>query len=61
MCVCVCVGGGGGGNLNRFYVATIIALSSAVVYTRHLFCPREEFQTHQYKISENIKIARIQR
>ena len=42
------VGGGrgswvGGGLLNRFYVATILALSSALVYTRHLFSPREGF------------------
>ena len=31
------------GGLNRFYVATTLALSSAVVYTRHLFSPREGF------------------
>ena len=37
VCVCVCVGGGGGGgrgggrSLNRFYVATILALTSAAV------------------------------
>ena len=47
--------GGGGGGLNRFYVATSLALSSAVVYTRHLFSPREGFRTHQCNISENIK------
>ena len=52
----VCVLGG----LNRFYVATTIALSSAFVCTRHLFSPREEFLTHQCNISENIKIHRIQ-
>ena len=63
----MCVGGGGGGEgagasgLNRFYVATILALSSAVVYTRHLFSPCEGFLTHQCNISENIKIKRIQR
>ena len=33
--------GGGGGGLNRFYLATTLALSSAVVYTSHLFSPRE--------------------
>ena len=47
-------GGGGGageGGLNRFYVATTLALSSAVVYTRHLFSPREELLTHQCNIS----------
>ena len=37
--VCVCSGvrgrGGRGGGLNPFDVATILALSSAVVYTRH--------------------------
>ena len=42
--------------LNRFYVATTLTLSSAVVYTRHLFSPREEFLTHQCNISESIKI-----
>ena len=47
VCVCVWWGGGGGGGLNRFYVATTLTLSSAVVYTRHLFSPHEEFQTHQ--------------
>ena len=30
-----------GWKLNRFYVATTFALSSAVVYKRHLFSPRE--------------------
>ena len=36
VCVYVCVcGGGGGGGFNRFHVATTLALSSAVVYTRH--------------------------
>ena len=49
------------GGLNRFYVITILALSAAVLYTRHLFSPREEFLTHQCNISENIKIKRIQR
>ena len=49
------------GVFNRFYVATTLALSSAVVYTRHLFSPREGFLTHQRNISENIKIKRIQR
>ena len=44
--------GGVGGSLNRFYVATTLALSSAVVYTRHLFSPREGFLTHQCNISE---------
>ena len=54
-------GGGGRGGLNRFYVAITLALSSAVVYTRHLFSPRVGFLTHQCSISENIKIKRIQR
>ena len=40
VCVCVCVRGGGGGG-NWFYVTSIPALSSAAVYTRHLFSPRE--------------------
>ena len=31
------------GDLNRFYVATSLALSSAVVDTRHLLSPREGF------------------
>ena len=53
-------GGGGGGGLNRFYVATVLALSSAVVYTRYLFSLREGFLTHQRNISENIKIKQIQ-
>ena len=52
-------GGGGGGGLNRFYVTTTLALSFAVVYTRHLFSPREGFLTHQCNISENIKIKLI--
>ena len=46
------------GGLNLFYVATTLALSSAVVYTRHLFSPREGFLTHQCNISKNIKIKR---
>ena len=37
VCVCVCVCLCGGGRLNRFYVATTLALSSAVVCTKH-FC-----------------------
>ena len=49
------------GGFNRFYVATILALSSTVVYTRHLFSPREGFLTHQCYISENTKIKRIQK
>ena len=32
--------GGVGGSLNRFYMATTLALSSAVVYTKNLFSPR---------------------
>ena len=32
-----------------------LALSSAVVYTQHMFSPREGFLTHQWSISENIK------
>ena len=36
-------GGGGVGGLNPFYEAITLALSSAVVYTRHLFSPREGF------------------
>ena len=54
--VCVCVW-----CFNRFYVATTLALSSAVVYTKHLFSLREGFLTRQRNISENIKIKRIQR
>ena len=50
-----------GGVLARFYVATTLAPSSAMVYTRHLFNPRVGFLTHQCKFSENIKIERIQR
>ena len=45
---------------NRFYVTTTLALSPAVLYTRHLFSPREGFLTHQCYISENIKVKRIQ-
>ena len=48
-------GGGGEGGLNRFYVATTLAFSSAVVYIRHLCSPREGFPTHQCNISENVK------
>ena len=47
--------------LNRCYMATTLALTSAVVYTRYLFNPREGFLTHQCSISENIKIKRIQK
>ena len=72
----MCVGGGGGGGgdggLNYtwpqssqssplVHMATILAFSSAVVYTRHLLSPREGFLTHQGNIFENIKIKRIQR
>ena len=32
--------------LNRFYVATILALTSAAVYTHNLFSPHEGFLTH---------------
>ena len=51
-CVCVCGGGGGGqggGTLIdfRFYMATTLALSSAMVYTRHLYSPLEGFLTLQ--------------
>ena len=49
------------GDSNRSYVATTLAPSSAVVYTRHLFSLREGFLAHQCNISENIKIRRIQR
>ena len=40
------------GGLNRFYVATTVALISAVVYTSHLFSMREglenpSVQTHR--------------
>ena len=49
------------GDLNQFYVATTLALSSAVVYTRQLFSPRKGFLNHQYNISKNIKIKEIQR
>ena len=37
--------GGGGGGFNRFYVATTLAISSAIVYTRDLFSPRDGFLT----------------
>ena len=49
------------GGLNRFYMATTLALSFAMVYTRHLFSPCERFLTHQCNISNNIKIKQIQR
>ena len=53
------VGGGGGkGGLNRFFVATILALSSAVIYTGHLVISCEGLLTHQCNISENIIIKR---
>ena len=65
----VCFGGGGGAGgakgaggrgYNSIYMATTRVLSSPVVYTRHLFNPREGFLTHQCNISENIEIKRIQ-
>ena len=43
----------GGGQLNRFYAATTLALSSAVVYTRRLFTPREAFQTSVEHLPEH--------
>ena len=48
-------GVGEGGGQNRFYVATTLALSSAVVYPRHLLSPREGLLTQQCNISEKIK------
>ena len=51
----ILLGREGEGGLNRFYVATTLALSSAVVYTKHLFSSREGFMIHQCNISENIK------
>ena len=61
----MCGGGGGRGGrgrrLNRAYMATILTFSSAMVYIRNLFSPREGFLTRQCNISENIKIKRIQR
>ena len=45
----------GWGGINQFYVARALAISSAVVHTRHLFSPREVFLTRQCNISENIK------
>ena len=45
--------------LNRFYVTTTLVLSSAVVYTRHLFIPREEFLTHQYNIFKPLYCKRM--
>ena len=53
--------GGEGGVLNRFYVTTTLVLSSVVIYTRHLFSPKEGVFTQQCIISKNIKIKRIQR
>ena len=47
--------GPGGGRLNRFYLATILALTSAAVYTHNLFNPHEGFLTHQCYISVNTK------
>ena len=41
--------------LNQFYVATILALTSAAVWTCNLFSPHEGFLTHQCYISENTK------
>ena len=42
---------------NRVYAATNLALSSAVVYTRHLFT-FEGVLTHQCNISQTIKSNR---
>ena len=50
-----------GVGLNRFYVATILALTSAAVYTHNLFSPHEGILTHQCYISENTKINKLQR
>ena len=47
------------GGLNQFYVATILALTSAAVETHNLFSPHEGFLTHQCYISENIKNQQI--
>ena len=43
------------GGLNRFYVATILAVTSAAVKIHNLFSPHEVFLTHQCYISENTK------
>ena len=43
------------GVLNRFYVARILALTSAAVLTHNLFSPHEGFLTYQCYISENTK------
>ena len=53
------VGMDGVGWFNRFYMATTIDLSSAVVYI--MISPRDGFLTHQCNSSENIKIKRLQR
>ena len=44
-----------GWGLNRFNVATILALTSAAVQTHNLFSPHEGVLTHQCYISENTK------
>ena len=48
-----------GGSLNRFYVATIFALTSAAVKTHNLFSPLGGFLTHKCYISENTKNQQI--
>ena len=42
-------------------MAWILAFSSAVVHTKHLYSPREGFLTHQCNVSEKINIKQIQR
>ena len=49
----ILLGVGVDGGLNRFYVATTLALSSAVVYTRHLFSPREGLLTSMQHLREH--------
>ena len=49
------------GGLNRFYVTTILALTSAAVKTHNLFSPHEGFLTHQCYISEKQRINKLQR
>ena len=48
--------------LKRYVICIFftLTLSSAVVYTRHLFSPHEGFLTDQCNISENIEIKRTQ-
>ena len=55
------LGAGGSGRLKSILRGHNLRPQFYLVYTRHLFSPREGFYTNQCNISKNIKSKRIQR